>query len=69
MGGQLAIGFPKHNFVFACTADVQGNPCGKDVILNALWNEIVSKLTPTVPDKPENKNLFKQNKRRDLSAG
>ena len=42
MGGQLAIGFPKHNFVFACTADVQGNPCGKDVILNALWNEIVS---------------------------
>jgi len=44
LGGQLAIAFPDKGVVFACTADVQGNPVGKNMIFDALWSEIIAKL-------------------------
>ncbi len=46
MGGQLAICIPKHDFLFVCTSDVQGNHTDYVGIYSALWKEIVEKLSP-----------------------
>ena len=49
MGGQMAIVFPDTGLIFACTADIQGNPCGKHQIFEALWNEIKDKIEEPMP--------------------
>ena len=40
MGGQLAMCFPEHNFVFATTADTQGSPDGLKNIYDAFYQQV-----------------------------
>lgn len=49
MGGQLAICVPEKEFIFVCTADIQGNNCGKEIIYSALWRNIVDRLAAPLP--------------------
>jgi CubicO group peptidase (beta-lactamase class C family) len=44
MGSQLALCYPKKDFLFVCTADTQGNAQGGRMIHEAVWHEIVEKL-------------------------
>lgn len=44
MGNQLTICIPSKDFVFSCTADDQGYPEGRRVIMDALFEDIVPKL-------------------------
>lgn len=41
LGGQVAIGFPGRDLVFACNTDMHGNPYGYDIIFNGVWDEIL----------------------------
>lgn len=60
-GGQMAICFPNTGLIFACTADVQGNPQGKHQIYEALWNKIVTRLEAPMPvDERSSKRLEKR---------
>lgn len=61
LGGQMAIVFPDTGLIFACTADIQGNPYGKHQIFDALWNEIKDKLKkPMSVDKDASEKLRKR---------
>jgi len=67
MGAQLAIGYPGRNLVVACTADVQGNPMGKELIFQAIEQEILPHF-PVIDEaardeimkKPVEKNIMAQ---------
>jgi len=48
-GAQFAICFPRTGLLFACTADVQGNPQGKHQIFEALWKNVVKRLEDPLP--------------------
>lgn len=60
MGGQMAIGFPETGLIFACTADIYGNPQGKNQIYDALWNHIVSKLANPIPVNEVSNKLLEE---------
>lgn len=53
MGSQLAMCFPKQDFLFVCTGDTQGNMQAERMIYETLWNEIVAKLTDVMPADPK----------------
>lgn len=57
-GGQLAFCFPRTGLIFACTADVQGNPAGKHQIMDALWRNIVNRLEQPMPADEESSRLL-----------
>ena len=40
MGGQLAVCFPQHNFVFATMSDTQGSPDGIKNIFDAFYRQV-----------------------------
>ncbi len=46
MGGQLTLCFPALDFIFCCTADVQGDPRGYDAIVRPLMDQIVYTMQP-----------------------
>lgn len=53
MGDQLAVCIPEHEIVFVCTADNQGYTSSRGIIYNALWDEIVDKVSPEpLPENP-----------------
>ncbi|MBQ7337516.1 MAG: serine hydrolase [Clostridia bacterium] len=47
MGGQLTLCFPALDFIFCCTADLQGNPKGYDAILRPLLDLVVYRMKET----------------------
>ncbi len=49
MGSQLAICFPKKDFLFVCTGDTQGNMQAERMIFETLWHEIIDKLSDEMP--------------------
>lgn len=54
MGDQLAVCVPKKDFIFICTADNQGNPASRPVIMNLLYHDIIKELSDTpLPPNPD----------------
>ncbi len=49
MGSQLAICYPKKDFLFVCTGDTQGNTQAERMIFETLWHEIIEKLSDELP--------------------
>ncbi len=47
LGGQVAIGFPGRDFVFACNADTDGNETTYDDIFRAVENQILPSFPVT----------------------
>ncbi len=54
MGDQLAVCIPEKDMVFVCTADNQGYESSRAIIYNALWDEIIDKLS----DRAIDENVF-----------
>lgn len=59
MGDQLVICIPKKEFIFVCTADNQGNPGSRPVIMNLLYHDIIKELSdaPLNEDKIAHESL------------
>ena len=54
MGGQLALYVPEKDIFMVTTADAQGRQGGVQLIYDAFWEEIYSKITTeTLPPAPE----------------
>ena len=53
MGGQIALCFPEHNFVFATMADTQSSPDGLKNIYDAFYQQIYPYLEHTTSDESE----------------
>lgn len=53
MGSQLAICYPKKDFLFACTGDTQGNGEAERMIHETLWHEILNNLSEKMPANDE----------------
>ena len=53
MGDELTICLPDYDLIFVCTADNQGNPCSRALIMNNLFDIIVANLekSPLAEDK------------------
>lgn len=58
MGCQLTICIPEKDFIFSCTADNQGFAAAKDLILGALYEQIIEQLQPN--PLPGNMALYQQ---------
>ncbi len=56
MGGQLTVCIPEKDFIFTCTADVQGFLAAKSLILTAMYEIIYDNLESVA--LPENKSAF-----------
>lgn len=63
MGDQLAVVVPDKRFIFVCTADNQGNDGSRHEIYDALWEEIIGKLSdsPLPEDKEGTETLHRLN--------
>ena len=47
MGDQLALCVPSKNLIFVCTADNQGNPVSRELIINGFFEYIVDEISDT----------------------
>lgn len=56
MGGQLTVCIPEKDFIFTCTADIQGFGAAKSLILTAMYEIIYDNLEAEA--LPENKLAF-----------
>lgn len=59
MGDELTICLPDYDLIFVCTADNQGNPRSRALIMNSLFDIIVANLEkePLCEDKEAQKSL------------
>lgn len=53
MGGQLTICIPEKDFIFTCTADIQGYGAAKALILTAMYEIIYDNLATVLPENLE----------------
>ena len=54
MGDQLTVCLPERDFLFTMTADNQGNPAMRQLIINALFDIVVADMQDTpLPEAPE----------------
>ena len=53
MGDQLTICLPDYDFIFVCTADNQGCPFSRELIISSLFDIIVENLEPNALSEDE----------------
>ena len=53
MGAQLTLCLPELDLIFSCTADNQGFPAAKDLILTAFYELIVENMGKPLPEDPQ----------------
>ena len=54
MGGQLALCFPKHDFIYLTTADTQGSPVSLNMQFEAFYQHVFPYVEKTTGCLPEN---------------
>ena len=64
MGGQLALCFPEHDFIYLTTADTQGNPVGLNMQFDAFYQHVYPYVAKNSRCLPENPMVFQNLQKR-----